>query len=196
MSAGLVVQSGSAARPFEGISACGDVAVSLQGERCQLFAIVDALGHGPDAARTADRLRSVLATRADRPLRETFVACDQSLSGLRGAVMSAVQVGEREVLFAGVGNVELLGPANAKRPACVPGILGREMKRFREYALEVSPGDRWVLFSDGVRGREIARVLASLRLLDPAAAAKAIIERAGRPDDDVSALVMDFGARR
>ena len=40
-------------RPMHGLSACGDAVIELGEGDWRLFALIDALGHGPDAEKSA-----------------------------------------------------------------------------------------------------------------------------------------------
>lgn len=160
-----------------------------------LFAVVDALGHGPDAAVSAKIAAGVLARCADRPLREIFEACDQGLREHRAAVLSAIQVREDRVWFAGIGNVEIYGPPGLRRPPTTAGVVGRGLRKLREWPLHVEDGERWVLVSDGIRRRSVAAALNEARPLPPDEAASKILQLAGREDDDVAVVVVDWDRR-
>ena len=188
----LTILSGSACRSYEGLTSCGDAVLIASQGPVQLFALVDALGHGPDAARSADRAVAVLKQNPALPLQELFLACDQALVGMRGIVLSAVQVRSGAVSFSGVGNVELYGPPEVRRPPSVSGTLGRGFKVFREYPLEGVMGQRWVLVSDGLRARDMSKAMVAVSGLEAGAAAQELLKLAARPDDDASVLVMDF----
>lgn len=188
----FTVDAAWVARAYKGLTSCGDAAVVAHGKTRDLFAVVDALGHGPDAEKSAKAARAVMVASADKSLREVFVACDAALVGMRGAVMAAIQVEGEVVHFAGIGNVDLFGPANTKRPANVAGILGRGVRGFKQYPLEVAAGDRWVLVSDGIRSRDVTKALTASRSMPPKQAAEHVLAQAGRLDDDATALVMDF----
>lgn len=188
------VRCGVALRPAADFTSCGDQAIAWQHGRSKLFAVIDALGHGPDAAKSATKVRDTLSGAKEASLAGLFRAADKCLSGQRGAVMSAIRVEGAEVVFAGIGNVDIYGPEGSPRPACRPGTLGRGIVRFREEKLVVNPGDRWVLATDGIRARDVRRVLGEVAGLKADAAAEALVARAGRPDDDVGVLVLDFAA--
>jgi phosphoserine phosphatase RsbX len=196
----LVVQSATFVRPYPGLSSSGDAALCLQGpeEGSGIYLVVDALGHGPDAAQSADRVTEVLRAAPPPSLWELFVVCDQALRGLREVVMSAIRFSgpEGTAWFAGIGNVEVIGGATARRPAATPGRVGRGLRSFREWPLHVEAGHRWVLASDGVRSRDLRRAFDAVVGLDAAEAAQQIVNAAGREDDDASALVLDFAEAR
>ena len=188
---GVTIDSGWALRPFKGLQSCGDMAFVGAGQGLQLFVIVDALGHGPDAQVSALRAKELIKQKVEAPLQELFTACDKCLYGLRGAVMSAVRrVGEL-ASYAGVGNVEIYGPPGVTRPPPIAGTLGKGVTHFREFPIVLVPGQRWVLASDGLRTRDMAKSLAAVAQAAPSDAATRLLELAGRDDDDVSVIVMD-----
>jgi phosphoserine phosphatase RsbX len=190
----LWVKSAHSVRSAEGFGSSGDAAAAFRESGSQLFCVVDALGHGPDAQKSADVAMATVRANCGRSLQEIFAACDRALVGLRGAVMSLIQQRDEGASFAGVGNVELFGPKGVSRPACVPGVLGRgfNIKQLRESRLPAETGHRWALASDGLRAREVPRALEHAAGLPPVQAAASLIELAGRTDDDASVLVMDF----
>lgn len=190
-----VIAWGDAVRPIAGATSCGDICVARDFQDWQLFAVADALGHGTDAAKSAQRLAAALVAHPSSNVRELFLACEQALRGHRGAVLSIVKVTSAGVAYAGVGNVDLYGPPGVARPANVAGMLGRPPLRVRELAVEVAAGQRWVLASDGMMMRQLPAALEATRALEPRAAAPRLIELAARQEDDASVLVMDFGAR-
>ncbi len=189
-----VIVSADASRSADGFTSCGDAAVRCDFEGGMVFAVIDALGHGPDAAISAKRATEAVRASCQKSLKEMFQACDKSLTGVRGAVMSVIAVRQGTVQFAGVGNVELLGPALRAKPPTVPGSLGRGLTRFREFPITTEPGDRWLLVSDGIRMRGIGALVEASRKLPPGEAAQAILAGARRGDDDATVLVMDFSA--
>jgi len=181
-------------RAMEGLTACGDAVVVASSEQRHLLAVIDALGHGPDAAVSAAAARQAAHAAAHQPLETIFLAVHEAVARLRGVVMSAILVEGRAARFAGVGNVEVFAPGGVARPVSMAGTLGGGRYRFRPFELELAPGQRWVLASDGLRARESAEVLAALRAEGPEVVARSLIERASRPHDDACALVIDVEA--
>lgn len=179
---------------MEGLTACGDAVIELREEGWSFFAVVDALGHGPDAAKSADQ--TVLAAERSKrqPLAQVFETVHRSLSGMRGVVMSALLVEPAGATFAGVGNVEIFGPEGVSRPISMAGTLGGGSYRFRSFELPLSAGQRWVLASDGIKAREVNAILASLRGASADECAEALLTRVTRAHDDASVLVLDVEA--
>ncbi len=183
-------------RPRPGFQSCGDAHYVKMEQDTSLFCVIDALGHGPDAQKSAQAAKSCLEQAGPRALKDLFDACDKALKGIRGAVMSMVRVEPKMVRFAGIGNVDVYGPPGVSRPTCVPGILGRGIATFREFELFAEPGHRWVLVSDGLKAREMPKALEAAQNLSAVDAAKALLERAARPDDDACVVVIDFREKR
>ncbi len=175
-----------------GEPACGDTFVITEQNGVRLFAVVDALGHGPEAEQSARKLVPVLTENAHLSLFELFARCDRALAGLRQVVMAAVRVQGSTVSFAGVGNVEIHGPTGVARPTCTPGTVGAGLKRVREYSMAVAASQRWILVSDGIQVHKMAPALSLIEPMLAARAARELVKLAGRDDDDATALVIDI----
>jgi hypothetical protein len=186
------VDTGSTVRKLPGDTHCGDAIFTWSDGSRGLFALVDALGHGAVAELSARVAIATLARHAGAPLGELFVQVHAALEGKRGVVMSVVHIDVDTVTFAGVGNVELVAPADASRPPCMPGVVGSGRLYLRPARLAVMPGSRWGLVSDGIRHRELKTAWESAARLAPQAAAAAVLEAGARDDDDASVLVLDF----
>jgi len=191
-----MITHASAIRPYRGLSSCGDAAVHVEHRHAQRFVLIDALGHGPDAEKTAKHLTALVRETAELQLPEVFARCDAELTGttLRGAAMGVLEVKASAIWFTGVGNIDVYGPKGARRPVCIPGTLGRRVRRVKPLPVDIEPGSRWVMVSDGLKARDLPSAIESTSRLAPREAAAKLIEAAGRPDDDASIWVLDFGA--
>jgi len=190
-------RAGHALRNAAGHSSCGDATFAwMEGER-GLFAVVDALGHGLEAAASAQLTTRTLASSLDRTLAQAIQECDRALreGHQRGVALSAIQVRAGAMIYAGIGDVQLYGPPGAKRPPNTPGVVGRGLREVREWELQVTEGQRWVLASDGIRRREATAAIRDVAGVEPEEAAQRILLAAGRTDDDASVLVLDWGRR-
>lgn len=189
-------ETGVSLRPYKGLQSCGDSAVVRENNGVSVFALIDALGHGPDAAKSAKALAAHIEANVDRPMRDIFDRAAKALQGLRGAVMSMIRVDQHTAVFAGVGNVELYGPPGVSRPITSPGVLGGAFKLFKEQTLPIESGQRWVLASDGLKARDLPKGLEQTRSMPPSDAAAKLIELAGRDNDDAGVVVIDFWEQR
>lgn len=188
--------------PKEGETACGDAVTVRVEEGVTLLAVIDALGHGPQAAVVADRGQAFLKdTPLDMDVGTLTEGLHAALRGTRGvAAMCCLIRGDR-IQGCGVGNVELRSMGSRVPAILTPGVLGVQMMRLRVFEATLTPGARLVLFSDGISPRlDLERV----ERLPAEPAGKALLERYRRSHDDATLLVadldpmsrMDFPARR
>ncbi|MCU0681295.1 MAG: SpoIIE family protein phosphatase [Polyangiaceae bacterium] len=178
-------------RPKAGETVCGDAAiVRTLGPSRMLFALFDALGHGPLAAHaSAIALATLQACDDGVDLPALVDSLHEALRGSRGAA-ALVGLADGHALRACiVGNVEL----RVSRNACAgiihsPGVLGVSVRKLRFFEGRVRPDDRLVAFSDGVSSRLAP---SDLDGLGPVEACAYALERFGTPLDDASVLVLD-----
>ena len=181
-------------RPMEGLIACGDAVIDLRTNDWHLVGVIDALGHGPDAALSASAARRAAEESMGEPLQVVFEAVHRALPKMRGVVMSAVLLEGTHATFAGVGNVELFGPEGVSRPVSMAGTLGGAPFRFRPFSLPLEAGQRWALASDGIKAREGSALFAKHRASSAKDVADVMVEQAGRSHDDVGVLIIDVEA--
>jgi len=126
------------------------------------------------------------------PLEDVIRGASQAMNRTRGAAAALLRIdaAQRVVSFAGIGNIELRSvAAQVIKPVCVPGILGRPLRKVLTFDYELSPGDLFVLFTDGISSR---LQLAQFAGLEPQAMADAILEQHGKLHDDASCIVVRF----
>ncbi len=150
-----------ASRPLPGEVTSGDAAVVAAAGDRTLVAAIDALGHGPEAARAAAAATSILREFAGEDLVSVVRRCDDALRGTRGAAISAASfsAAEATMTWLGVGNVEgRLIRADSGRPGAVEDVLlrggaaGHELPPLAPATLPVRRGDLVVFATDGVDG--------------------------------------------
>lgn len=176
-------------RPCEGETENGDRAVVRSEGDVWLAVMIDALGHGPAAARVADvaerRLAEVeLAFGLPSILEDLHAA----LRGSRGAAVTAVFVRGTKIEAGGIGNVAFRAHGIPFAMAPSPGIVGTRVRAFKTFQGELRSGARLVLHTDGVSGRFD---LADVGQLGTEAAADVLFERLARNHDDATLLVAD-----
>lgn len=192
---------GLATRALGGEQESGDLHVVVHLPIGALFAVVDGLGHGPEAARASRQAAAAIESNATEAPDEILRRCHEELKETRGAVATVARVSERDetVSWLGVGNVEgVLFPANATERAqeYAPvrgGIIGSQLPQLRPSAVSLHPGDVIVLASDGVRpgfGRP-ARMQHAAQAI-----AEQILREHGNPEDDALVLVARYLGNR
>ncbi|HEY3252745.1 MAG TPA: hypothetical protein VGJ91_02315, partial [Polyangiaceae bacterium] len=72
-----------------------------------LIAVIDGLGHGPEAAAAARAAAAILHARAELSVQELLELCHEGLRKTRGAVMTLASLDTRSSTIdcCGVGNV-------------------------------------------------------------------------------------------
>jgi negative regulator of sigma-B (phosphoserine phosphatase) len=176
--------------PREGEKANGDAALVRRADDGLLIVVLDALGHGEKAAAAAEiGLRYLAEAPLARGLRPVIDVLHEKLRGSRGAAAMLLLLRGTHLEGCGVGNVGLRS-YRAKVPAMLtPGVLGGSMNRLHLFHSDLSPGDRIVLFSDGITARfdeEASRGAPAL------ATCQTIMERHRRSHDDATVLVTDI----
>jgi negative regulator of sigma-B (phosphoserine phosphatase) len=183
---------GWATRPCDGQRVNGDAVVARLESDADLIAVVDGLGHGERAAEAAEMARHQLRTA---PLQFGIEAIldglHHALKGTRGAAAMVCVVANGRISGCGVGNVEMRINRGSLPIVLSPGILGVNVRKFRFFEGKLSPGDRLLLFSDGITPDVH---LEDLGRHGPAEASQWILTRHRRTHDDATVMVVDIEA--
>lgn len=189
---------GVASRPIDGLDTSGDRHLVTFFDGGALVALVDGLGHGPDAAYAAEKALAALSNHADGDIISLTKRCHDTLINTRGAVMSLASFNARDnsMSWLGVGNVEGLllraDPEAAPKVQSVllrGGTLGFRLPPLRANTLPVAHGDTLVFVSDGISGafRDCVNTSDSPQVL-----ADHILDDCGKHTDDALALVVRY----
>lgn len=179
-------------QPIPGESESGDAYCVIDRGSFYLVAVVDGLGHGEEARRSARRAIAYLEAHPEKPPQFLVEGCHEALKGTRGAVMAVARVErERGVLqHAGLGNIEtrVVGPERVRRPVTVNGIVGHALRKLRTEEFPFAPGDLLLMHSDGISDRFELSPLARNR--DVQMLADQLVRENGRFNDDQLMLVV------
>jgi len=156
-----IIEWGVAAQVREGESLSGDQYLVKQIDGRILVAVIDGIGHGPEAAEASRMAVAVLEAKANQQLVSLFAYCHKALHGTRGVVMSlaAIDEGDNQMTWLGVGNVEgrLL---RANKTSSHPeetlllrnGVVGHTIPSSLIISgLPMEKGDALILATDGIR---------------------------------------------
>jgi hypothetical protein len=197
----LPIVWGASSRPFHGAAESGDLHVVAPGGQTVLVAVIDGVGHGPEAALAARAAAEVLHQHAAEPLIPLMQRCHEQLRRTRGAVvsMASFDLSSSTMTWLGVGNVEgvlfRIGQfANPPRDTLVlrGGVVGYQIPPLRTAQRTVEAGDVLVFATDGVRadfgsfsphGRDVQDT------------ADAILARYGKDTDDALVLAVRYLGR-
>lgn len=190
---------GVATRAAAGESACGDRALVAPTPHGAVAAVIDGLGHGPDAARAAQRAAELIADAPEDSPVELLQRCDAELRRTRGAAISlaTVQVSGR-LRWGGVGNVSgrvvPSGTARSTGLITATGIVGSRLPRLRGHSVDLVDGDLVVLFTDGLDDTVITD-LACSQYPQPQTLADTLLDRHATGTDDACVLVLRYRTR-
>jgi negative regulator of sigma-B (phosphoserine phosphatase) len=188
-----------ASRPMVGQTLSGDIAtVQSTSSRCVL-AVIDGLGHGPEAAAAANTAAQVVERNRAEPVEAMLLLAHEHLAESRGvAATLAVIDGETGRMdWLGVGNVNgvVQRADETARPRTYGVFLCRGVLGYLLPALHVADpvqlthGDCIVIATDGVRGD----LTGSLRPKAPVARlAETILAKQGTVDDDALVFVARY----
>lgn len=149
----------SASRPLSAGDESGDACLVRTGGLGTLVAVVDGLGHGPEAGAAARTALALLAGAEDGLWLEALQRCHIGLKTTRGAVLSLAwfDANTPTMGWVGVGNVQgvLARAAPDANPRQEPllvrgGVLGRQLPAFHASVLSLRPGDTLVFATDGI----------------------------------------------
>lgn len=160
-----------------------------------LVALVDALGHGPEAAEAARAAADVLAAHAAEPLTDLVQRCHTALRRTRGAVMSmaAFHAASSVMEWLAIGNVEtVLIRHDGARPEGVAsrgGVVGYQLPTLRTTTVTVAAGDTLLMATDGVHGAFAANPAIDR---DPQQLADDLLARFAKGTDDAHVVVARY----
>jgi anti-sigma regulatory factor (Ser/Thr protein kinase) len=179
-------------RPITGETECGDIFGAVETDGRLTGVLCDGLGHGPLAASAA--MEAVAAVLED-PAGEPAVLIERAhrrTAHTRGGAVAVVQVTDRVVWFAGLGNIAatILADGARKGMLSVPGIAGHQARTIRQFEYAAPPGAAIILHSDGISGRWEPAALPGLNARDPLVIAATLLSQAGSRRDDAGVLVL------
>jgi phosphoserine phosphatase RsbX len=191
-----------ASRPIPGEPVSGDQCVVEVTETETLLAVIDGLGHGPEAAAAAAAAAGVLRENPAEPVEVLLVLCHAALARTRGAAITVASISATNgsMSWLGVGNVEaaLLRGAPSEESQVgssvdmallLGGIVGHQLPTLRPHAVDIQPGDLLLMATDGIARsftQDVHLAAAPARLAD------GILENLARPNDDALVLVARY----
>jgi hypothetical protein len=190
------IEVASFARPCLGERVSGDTVVIEHRDDVLFLAMVDALGHGPQANTVANQAERFLRNHWCSDVLDIMQRLHLELKGTigAGAGLCVVDRATREVRYTGVGNTVLRTfGSRATRLISTDGIIGI---RFRTPALQTAPLNEsgiMLLYTDGVSDRFDVEQYPQIHYHSASAIAHKIVASFGKPYDDATCLAMRYG---
>ena len=157
-----------------------------------LLAVIDGLGHGPNAAKPSQLAVNWLQTAAlEQPLSVMMQALHTLLRDTRGAAATLCVIRGDVLEGCAVGNVQFSCMNGSVGMVLSSGVLGQRMPKLRVCEAVLKPGMRIAVFSDGISTKFR---LDESRQLRPQQACALAIERHRKKEDDATILIADLEA--
>lgn len=193
------IEAASATYTLPGQDECGDRQLVMRTAHGAIFAVIDGIGHGGEAAKAAERAVTCIRQMGrTETLTDTLRRCHTALADSRGAVMdlAAFDNHENTLTWLGIGNVEgrLLLRGNQKgyvwqNLLLRPGVVGQRLPSLQAAVTRVQHGDMVIFATDGVTPDFAEQI----RIDGPVnEIADDIIRRYCKRTDDALALVVRY----
>lgn len=192
---------GVAQRAMPGEIESGDrFVVKMDGARTTI-AVIDGMGHGPEAACAAKAAALVIGMHAFDPPAEILRRCHERLRRLRGAALTLIQHdgAAGKIDWAGAGNViaslfhrDRWGRLHRSDLLVRAGAVGMSLPPTRLMSMAVTSGDCLVVATDGLKPGFLDRVRV---VLPPQPFADRLLSDHQRDNDDALVLVASLRGR-
>lgn len=180
-------------RPKYKDNVSGDAYTIQEGDGFVLFSLIDGLGSGKAAAKASRAAVSCIEENCTLPLIELLRLCHRALRNTRGAVLGLFRVDleAAQMRYVGVGNIGFYALSQKRfQPISYNGIVGYRLPRAHEFVGQYTPGDTFILYSDGIDGRFHSDSALFRQEDDLQRLAESLAGRYGKTDDDVCVLVV------
>lgn len=185
------LQVGVVCLPMHTETSCGDSWASAAEPGRASLMVVDGLGHGPEAARVADRAIEVFQARPfDAPV-TVLEAIHAALSGTRGGAAAVARIEGGKVRYAGVGNIAgtLLDRGPPRGLMSHHGTVGVAIRHLQELELPAPAPFALVMHSDGLASRWRPETYPGLWERHASLCASTLYRDFRRERDDITVLV-------
>ena len=192
-----LLEHSSLIRPCRGEQLSGDSVVIRPLEQGLFVAIVDVLGHGPEANELTHVIDAYLARYGTSDVSGVMTRLHQHLKGTRGAAVGlcAIDAATGRIEYAGIGNTAMRRFGKAEtRLVSQDGVLGQNMRTPRLQTLQLEPGDLIILYTDGVSDRFTLDDYPGVLRHAPKEVASNIVQRFGKDHDDAACIAVRYNA--
>ena len=191
------LEHSSMIRPCLGERLSGDAVVIRPLEQGLFVAIVDVLGHGPEANELTHVIDAYLTRYGTADVSGVMMRLHQQLKGSRGAAagLCAIDTATGRIKYAGIGNTAMRRFGKVEtRFVSQDGVLGQNMRTPRPQTLQLDPGDLIVLYTDGVSDRFTSDDYPGVLRHAPKEVASNIVQRFGKDYDDAACIAVRYNA--
>jgi negative regulator of sigma-B (phosphoserine phosphatase) len=177
--------------PAESVS--GDAIVAKEMDDGLFVAMIDALGHGPEAHDVAVRAMRILEARAGADVCKILEELHEGLQGTRGCVggVAWIQANPGTLHYAGIGNTVIRKFGSSQvRLVSRDGLIGERFRNVKVQHVQLSEGDVVMLYTDGVRDRFDVEEVPDILHGSPEKIVRSVIQQYARDHDDAACFAV------
>ena len=175
---------------------CGDSGITLEQKGILLCAVIDGVGHGPNAAIAAVTAKKYIEANSEAPLTEILQGVHEVLKSTQGAVacLCRIELKSGQLTMAGIGNItcRIFRGLDSERLLSRDGILGYMVSTPREHTRKLDNAALLLMHSDGVREHFELFEYPDLLKGNAASVAARVVDTLGKNNDDASCLAVRF----
>ena len=189
----------AAGNPCPGETSSGDGHLVARRPLRTLIAVMDGLGHGPEAHKAATTATAAITEIPDASLPSLFEHCHEALRRTRGVVMTIASIAADGAMeWMGVGNVggmvvRSAPPYPHESVVARAGIVGYRLPSLYQGGARLDAGDLLVMATDGIRNDFVSSLDPAL---PPHIIASQILEGHSRDYDDALVVVTRYDGGR
>lgn len=173
----------------------GDGVVLLPLDDGLFVAIVDVLGHGPEASQVVHVIEQFLNSHATSDVAGLMPRLHRHLRGMRGAAVGlcAIDANDARLDYVGIGNtgIRRFG-ASETRLVSQEGVVGQNMRTPLFQSIRLEAQDVIVLYTDGVSDRFSTGDYPAVLHHAPEEIVRNIVDRFGKAHDDSACIAIRF----
>lgn len=185
---------------YQGETNSGDKFVVAAFTGGVLVAVIDALGHGNQAAVVAELAMRTLEQHAHENIATLIRRCHTVMCLTRGAAISLASFDwqQRNMTWLGIGNVSGVlvhtdSGINSRVTSLLvrSGVVGDRLPELQTIVVPYTVGTTLIMTTDGVNA-DYTEILPKLTMVEPQRLAQRILDDYARHDDDATVLVFRY----